>query len=81
MAELVDPNDLRGLTDLAKEFGYNAEHLRQMMMAGKIKAWRVANAWVTTRAHLLEYMESRKTEGWPRRPMPGSRRRKGTKTP
>ena len=70
MSELVDPKMLIGLTDAAREFHYNAEHLRQLVVQGKIKAWRVAGAWITTREHVLQYMQARKTEGWPRRPTP-----------
>ena len=70
MSELIDPEKLIGLTDAAREFGYNAEHLRQLVVQGKIKAWRVAGAWITTRENVLEYMRSRKSEGWPPRATP-----------
>ena len=70
MGEMVDIEKLVGLTDLATEFGYNAEHLRQMAVAKRLKAYCVAGAWLTTREWMREYMQQRKTEGWPRRRLP-----------
>lgn len=74
MASLIDPDDLIGLTDLARELGYNGEHLRKLAVEKKLTAWLVGGIWITTRKNLIEYMRSRQTEGWPRRPTPKSRR-------
>ena len=64
MAELVDPKDLVSFTQLAQEFGYNAEHLRQLAVQKRLRAWLIGGAmWVTTRENLEEYMQSRKRAG------------------
>ena len=67
MAELIDPELLLSLNELAREFGYNAEHLRQLAVQKRLRAWLIGGAmWVTTRAHLAAYMQTRKPAG--RRP-------------
>ena len=64
MPESVDPEKLISLAQLAQEFGYNAEHLRQLAVQKRLRAWLISGAmWVTTRQHLVEYMESRKSTG------------------
>ena len=67
MAELIDPKNLVSFTQLAAEYGYNAEHLRQLAVQKKLRAWLIGGAmWVTTRENLDTYMKSRKRAG--RRP-------------
>ena len=64
MPESVDPAKLVSLAQLAKEFGYNGEHLRQLAVQKRLRAWLIGNAmWVTTREHLAAYMKSRKPTG------------------
>lgn len=64
MPESVDPAKLVSFTQLAKEYGYNAEHLRQLAVQKRLRAWLIGNAmWVTTREHLVDYMKSRKPTG------------------
>ena len=70
MGELVDVDKLVGLAELAREFGYNAEHLRQVAVTGKLRAVLVGGVWISTRDWMMEYMKDRKTEGWPRRKAP-----------
>lgn len=49
MGELVDVDHLVGLPDLAKKLSYNAEHLRQVAVAGKLRAVFVGGVWISTR--------------------------------
>jgi hypothetical protein len=64
MPESVDPEKLVSLAKLAAEFGYNAEHLRQLAVQKRLRAWLISDAmWVTTRQNLVEYMDSRKPTG------------------
>ena len=64
MPESVDPAKLVSFAQLAKEFGYNAEHLRQLAVQKRLRAWLIGGAmWVTTREALAEYMKSRNPTG------------------
>ena len=64
MPELVDPEKLVSLAELAAEFGYNAEHLRQLAVQKRLRAWLISDAmWVTTRQNLVAYMDCRKATG------------------
>ena len=64
MPESVNPEKLVTFTQLANEYGYNAEHLRKLAVEGRLRAWLIGGAmWVTTREHLAEYMKSRKPTG------------------
>lgn len=64
MAESVDPEKLVSFTQLATEYGYNAEHLRQLAVQKRLHAWLIGGAmWVTTREHLETYMKTRKRAG------------------
>jgi len=70
MAERVDPTKLITLAALAAEHDYNPEHLRQVAVAGRLKAWLVSDTvWLTTRADFARYLASRKPPG--RKPWPG----------
>ncbi len=61
---LSTPKKLVSLAKLAAEFGYNAEHLRQLAVQKRLRAWLISDAmWVTTRQNLVEYMDSRKATG------------------
>ena len=63
MTELIDPEHLRSLTDLGQQYGLDGEHLRQVAVAGRLKAWRVGHTWITTAAHLEAYLASRRPAG------------------
>lgn len=70
MAKLVDPTKLISLTDAGAEYGYNPEHLRQLVIAGRLEAWSVGNTWITTRENMEAYLASRKRSGRPRKGAP-----------
>ena len=63
---LIDPRDLISLADAGREYGYNAEHLRQMAANGRLQAWCVAKNWVTTRNSMKKFMASLQKTGRPR---------------
>ena len=65
MAELVDPEKLVSLPQLAKEFGYNPNYLSNLAAQKKFKAWHIGNSWITTREHLEEYLKNKSTVGRP----------------
>ena len=73
MSELIDPRTLITLKAAAKLYDYNPEHLRQVAVTGRMKAWFVSHTvWVTTSEHLQEYIRSRKQTGL--KPIPNLRR-------
>ena len=67
MAKLIDPSKLISLADAAREFKYNGEHLRQLIVAGRLEAWFVGNTWITTRENVEVYLASRKRVTRPRK--------------
>ena len=50
--EWITTTDARTLT------GYNAEHIRRLVRAGKIKAKKWGKEWMVERNSLLAYVES-----------------------
>jgi hypothetical protein len=68
MTAFVDPNNLIGAADIAREYKMKQEYCRQLMAEGKIRAWFVANTWITTRELVEDYLRSRKPGG-PQRPL------------
>ena len=70
MAKLIDPTKLISLADAAREFDYNGEFLRQLIVAGRLEAWFVGNTWITTRENIEVYLASRKRVTAPRKPTP-----------
>lgn len=75
MTRMVDPTKLISLTDAGLEYGYNPEHLRQLVVAKRLEAWFVGNTWITTRANMKAYIRSRKRtdrppQGTPRHSAP-----------
>jgi hypothetical protein len=64
MAKHVDPTQLVTLAALAAQYQYNPEHLRQVAVAGRLRAWLVSDTvWITTRANFEEYLRSRRPPG------------------
>ncbi|HEY3323664.1 MAG TPA: hypothetical protein VGP72_24635 [Planctomycetota bacterium] len=77
MPESVDPNKLVTLADAAHHYGYNPEHLRQVAVTGRLKAWLISETvWMTTRELLEQYIKSRKPAGRKPRSSTTSRARK-----
>lgn len=65
MAKLVDPTKLISLQQAGEEFGYTAEHLRVLAVAGRLEAWLVGTFWITTREAVLEYKKHSRPPGRP----------------
>ncbi len=65
MAKLVDPTKLITLQQASEEFGYTAEYLRVLAVAGRLEAWLVGVYWVTTREAVLEYKKHSRPPGRP----------------
>ncbi len=51
------------LAEAARLCGLNAAYLRQLCVRGRLKAKKVGRDWLTTRADLRAYLESRETRG------------------
>jgi hypothetical protein len=58
MAELIDPDKLVSLPEMAKEYGYNPKYLSRLASEKKIRAWSVGHTWITTRELFEEYVKS-----------------------
>jgi len=74
MGESIDPAKLVSIAQVAKEFGYSRTQLSRVAAAGKIKAWRVGDSWVTTRELVEEYIRTNPKAGRPSR-KPSKKRR------
>lgn len=66
MAELVDPEKLVAVTQVAHEYGYHPKYFTQLASAGKIKAWRIGNIWASTRENIEAYLQSAPSPGRPK---------------
>ncbi len=76
MAELVDPEKLISVAQVAHEYGYNARYLSRAASEGKFKSWYVASTWVTTRELLEEYIRTAPPAGRrPHQKIPKTRKR------
>jgi len=56
-------SDLLTLAQAAERYGFRADYLRQLVLKGKLKAQRVGSIWLTTPAHVEEYLARRKKVG------------------
>jgi len=68
MAELVDPEKLVSVAQVAKEYGYSPNYFANLAAEGKIKAWRIGNTWATTREIIEAYVNSAAPPGRPKMP-------------
>ncbi|MCK6474051.1 MAG: helix-turn-helix domain-containing protein [Planctomycetes bacterium] len=73
MAELVDPEKLVSLSQVAKKFGFHPKYLCLLAAKGKLKAWRIGNMWVTLPENVKDYVETSSPPGRP--PQKGGRRK------
>ena len=56
--------------DAAKISGYNADHLRELIRDGKIKAHKFSIVWMVDQESLLTYMAKAQASGEKRGPKP-----------
>lgn len=67
MAELVDPEKLVSVAQVAREYDYHPKYLVRIASTGKMRAWRIGNVWATTREHIIEYLKTVPSPGRPSR--------------
>jgi hypothetical protein len=68
--ESVDPliiGELISLADAADYANLSRHSLSTYMRKGRLRAKKIGNVWVTTRAAVDEYLSSRKLENIPRK--------------
>lgn len=51
------------VTEAAREFGYHADHLRELIREGKVKARKVVTVWQIERASLTAYIRKARKRG------------------
>ena len=56
--------------EAAKLSGYHPDHLRRLLVAGKIKARKFSGVWQVSRADLLQFMRLTEQAGKKRGPKP-----------
>jgi len=65
MADLVDPEKLVSVAQVAKEYGYHPKYFSKLAAEGKIRAWRIGNTWASTRQLIDTYVRSAPPAGRP----------------
>ena len=63
MPEPDDKTRLISLADAAAIYGLSRVYLSQLAQRGRLKAQKIANAWVTTPEAVEEYIRSRHKKG------------------
>ncbi len=60
-----DENDYRliSLSDAASIYGFSADYLRNLAQKQRLKSQKIGGIWLTTRADVKEYIESRQKRG------------------
>jgi len=58
-----DKDRLVSLSEAAKIYGFNADHLRHLAQRGRMSAQKVGDRWITTPAAVESYIRSRKKRG------------------
>lgn len=63
MSDTDDKTRLISLAEAAEIYGLSRVYLTQLAKKGRLKAQKIANAWVTTPLHVEEYIRSRQKRG------------------
>jgi hypothetical protein len=58
MADLIDPEKLKSVAQLATELGYSPNYFANLAAQEKFKAWRIGNTWATTKEIVQEYIRT-----------------------
>ena len=58
-----DKDELISLADAASIYGFTPDHLRHLAHRKRLKAKKIGGVWLTTRANVEEYIESRQKRG------------------
>jgi len=67
MAEELKVSELMTLKEAAGYCGLSVDFLRELAGKGRLKAWKIANAWVTTKADVDAYLASRSMKNIPKK--------------
>lgn len=66
MAELIDPDKLLSVAQIARSLGYNSMYLTQLASQKKFKAWRIGNTWASTIEIVAAYFKTTPGPGRPK---------------
>ena len=66
MADLIDPDKLRSVAQIAKELGYSPNYFSVLATTKKFKAWHIGNTWASTREIVEEYIKNAPPAGRPK---------------
>lgn len=61
--EANDKNQLISLADAASIYGFSPDYLRNLAQKQRLKAQKIGGIWLTTRANVEDYIESRQKRG------------------
>lgn len=67
MVEEIKASELMTLKEAAEYCGLSYAFLRELAGKGRLRAWKIANAWVTTRADVDAYLASRSMKNIPKK--------------
>ena len=56
-------DDWISISEASKQSGYSAEHLRDLMREGRIKARKFVTVWQVNRSSLLAYHREQQSKG------------------
>ena len=54
---------LISLAEAAEQYGFNHVYLRNLIRRNRLNGQKIGNLWVTTPAHVEQYIQSRKKRG------------------
>ena len=58
-----DKDRLISLADAGKIYGFSPNYLRQLIHRNRLKARKIGGVWLTTCAHIEEYIKDRQQRG------------------
>ncbi len=58
-----DKHQLISLADASRIYGFASDYLRHLVLRKRLKAQKIGGIWLTTRANVEEYIESRQKRG------------------
>ena len=59
-----DKTRLISMAEAAKLYGFTPDYLRQLARRGRLKAQKIDKFWLTTPAHVEEFIRSRQNTGF-----------------
>ena len=63
MADLIDPEKLKSVAQLAGELNYNPQYFAHLAAEKKFQAWRIGNTWASTKEIIQEYIRTAPPSG------------------